>query len=104
MRKPNNPKHLLLRRGEKERGLDRQVRIKRILVGALHEGVEGKDVGSFPDSLVVFCLERVEVGHQGLGKAPVRRDDGDAGGVAFGEAGEEIRLGEHKGVRAIYRK
>ncbi len=33
--------------------------------------------------------------HQCLRKAPVRRYYGDAGGVAFGEAREEIGLRKH---------
>jgi hypothetical protein len=37
-------------------------------------------------------LQSIEFRHQRLGKALVRRDDGDACGVALLEAGEEIGL------------
>ena len=38
-----------------------------------------------------------EFRHQRLGEALVGRDDGDARGVAFGQPGEEVGFGQHRG-------
>jgi hypothetical protein len=39
-------------------------------------------------------LKDIEVGGQRQGQAPVGRYDRDAGGVAFGETGEQFGFGE----------
>jgi hypothetical protein len=84
------PDELLLRRREEERQSLAEVRVQRVFPQPLDESAEGQDVGRFPYREILFCLESIELRHQRLGKALVRRDDGDARGVALLEAGEEL--------------
>ena len=95
LRKDVLPHRLLLRGIEKERQIFPIARIERLFPQPLDEGAEGQDVGRFPHREAVLRLERVEMRHQCLRKASVRRYHGDAGGVAFCEAGEEIGLRKH---------
>ncbi len=89
------PDRLFLRRAEKQRQGVAIARVQRLLPQPLDEGAEGQDVGRFPHREALLRLEGVEMRHQRLRKAPVGRYYGDAGGVPFCEAREEIGLRKH---------
>jgi hypothetical protein len=84
------PDRLLLRGGEKERQL--LPGVERVLPQAHDERVERQDVGRFPCRQAPRRLVGVEFRHQALRQAAVRRHHGDARGVAFAEAREQIGL------------
>ncbi len=86
------PKFLFLRAREEQWKPRRDVGIKCILVEALDESAEGKDVRGFPDREAGLELQFVELARQGLRESPVRRDDDNAFGMPPGEMREELAL------------
>src|SRR3954464_14577599 len=86
---------LLLRRGQKERQPLAGLRVKSILPKALDKGADRHDVGRLPRGEAARELIVVEIQRQPVSQALIRRDDGDARRVAFGEAREKLRVVEH---------
>jgi hypothetical protein len=86
---------------EEERQRFAKLGIERVFPEALDEGVEGQDVGRFPNREVLLDLEKIELRHERLREALVRRDDGDARRVALLEASEEFCFRERRYFRAF---
>src|SRR5690606_9491966 len=62
--------------------------MERLVVAALEEVLEGKDIRRFPVGAAALEVDRVHFRDEGLGEPVVGRDDGDAL-AAFREARDE---------------